>query len=174
MARRFQSSRGVVGRAARRSTSWLTGPQQVNTGLTTVGTVLLWTTGLQIVSDGFTLIRTRGHALLNLAVSDANTSGMSGALGIAVASENAFGAGIAGLMDPFSDSEWDGWLWHSFFRLSGGAGQTSGQQRIDIDSKAMRKIAGLDVIYGVIKPESEAGAVTLNFGADTRMLFKAP
>ena len=49
------------------------------------------------------------------------TDGMSGAVGIAIASENAFGVGVGGLMNPFTDSEWDGWIWYAFFHLNGPA-----------------------------------------------------
>jgi len=99
------------------------------------------------------------------------TDGFGGAIGIAIASENAFGVGAGGLMDPFGDSEWDGWLWHSFFHVNGPATLGSAFARIEIDSKAMRKVAALDVIYGAINPQ-ETGVEVLQVIADTRMLFK--
>jgi len=133
-----------------------------------------WTNGLQILEDGVTLVRTRGEILLRLSTTAGGTTdGMSGAIGIGVASENAFGAGISGIMNPFDDSEWNGWIWHSFFHLNGPATLGSAFQRVEIDSKAMRKIAALDVIYGVIDT-IETGVEVLQVIADTRMLFKLP
>ena len=169
MARRFQSA--LRTRAPRRPTSWLTGPEQVDLSRTIVGNTI-WATGLQILEDGVTLVRTRGQAYIRIAVSAAATDFMSGAMGIAIASENAFGAGVSSLMDPFNDSEWDGWLWHTFFHVGGSTGGTDAVQRFEIDGKAMRKIAALDVIYGVTRIQLEGGTVTAHTGADTRMLFK--
>jgi len=170
MARQFQS-RSRFGQVARRSTSWLTGPQLVSTSISgpanTIGT-----TGLQILEDGTTLVRTRGSVLLRLSTTAGGTTdGMSGAVGIAMGSENAFGAGFASLMHPFNDSEWDGWIFHSFYHLNGPATLGSAFQRIDIDSKAMRKIAALDVLYLAIATV-EVGTEVIQMIADTRMLFK--
>jgi len=172
MARRFQSVSRFPARGARRSTSWLTGPQLVSTATGTVGTIQGFTTGLQILDEGVTLVRTRGEVLFRVTAAAGVGDEMGGAVGIAIASENAFGVGITAIMDPFVDSEWDGWLWHSFFRVGGLVNDGAGFQRIEIDSKAMRKVAALDVLYGVIKVETEIGTVTLVMAADTRMLFK--
>ena len=167
--RSFQVNRG---RSVRRSTSWLTGPNQVIGAVTSVG-IVGWTNGVQILEDGITLIRTRGEVSFRLAVTGGGiTDGVNGAVGIAVASENAFAVGNAGIMDPFTDSEWDGWIWHSFWHVSGAVASAGSFQRLVIDSKAMRKIAALDVLYGVHKVELETGVETLAFQADTRMLFK--
>ena len=170
MARRsqFPPSRG---RVARRSTSWLTGPNLVATAITTA-VLTGFTNGLQILEDGITLVRTRGLISFRLhATGGGSTDGMSGAVGIAVASENAFGAGVTGIMNPFTDSEWDGWIWHSFWNVSGAPADAMSSQRIEIDSKAMRKIAALDVLYGVVTT-NEIGVETAIVKADTRMLFK--
>ena len=170
MARRsqFQGSRAP---APRRYTSWLTGPQLDLTALTAVGNTI-FTSGVQILEDGITLVRTRGEMLLRTSAVGDVAAEMSGAVGIAVASENAFGAGSSSLMEPFGDSEWDGWIWHSFFRVGGLINDGSGVQRIVIDSKAMRKIKALDIVYGAMRVEVESGIVTMQVAADTRMLFK--
>ena len=171
MARRFQSGSNRGARAPRRGTSWLTGPQLDSVARTGVGSTI-WTTGLQILEDGVTLVRTRGQIDFWVEVLAAVSDEMSGAVGIAIASENAFGAGAASLMDAFVDSEWDGWLWHSFFHVGALIGEGMGHQRVEIDSKAMRKISALDVLYGVLSVQIEGGTVTMNVVADTRMLFK--
>ena len=169
MARRSQFQ--PRSNAPRRSTSWLTGPAEVVAVRTTTA-LSGWTTGLQILEDGVTLIRTRGSALIKLVTTAGGTTdGMAGAIGIGVASENAFGVGATAIMDPFNDSEWDGWIWHSFFHVRGALDTEGSVQRIEIDSKAMRKIEALDVIYGALSTV-ETGVEVVAFSADTRQLFK--
>ena len=167
MARQFPSR----SRAPRRSTSWLTGPEQTSRSVSAPG-LIGFASGLQILEDGVTLGRTRGEVLFRLSTTAGGTTdGMSGAIGLGIASENAFGAGI--LMDPFVDSEWDGWIFHSFFHINGPVDAAAASQRIDMDSKAMRKIAALDVIYGAISTV-EVGVEVYQVISDTRMLFKLP
>ena len=145
----------------------------VSTSLSTSG-LAGWTTGFQLLEDGFTLVRTRGEILLRLSTTAGGTTdGFGGAVGIGIANENAFAAGTGSIMDPFDDAEWDGWIWHSFFHVNGPATLGSAFARIEIDSKAMRKIAALDVVYGAVSPE-ETGVEVLQVIADTRMLFKIP
>jgi len=169
MARRSQFP--VRSSRPKRFTSWLDGPLQSVVGIS-ISSIVAWPVGLQILEDGITLVRTRGEALVRLNTTAGGlTDGFSGAIGLAVASENAFGIGVTGLMDPLADAEWDGWLWHHFFHISGPATQGGVFQRIEIDSKAMRKIAALDVIYGVIST-LETGVEIMVSSAETRMLFK--
>ena len=169
MARRSQfPSRSAV---PRRSSAWLTGPALLPNSVSAVVNTI-WDTGLQILEDGVTLIRTRGEMLVRLTTTAGGTTdGIKGAAGIAIASENAFGQSGA-MMDPFADSEWDGWIWHSFYHLSGPAGSVGAAQRLSIDSKAMRKISALDVLYGAVSLGLETGVEVQYSTADTRMLFK--
>ena len=171
MARQSQfRNRGAS--APRRPTSWLTGPALIPTSVSAIGNTI-FSTGLQILEDGVTLVRTRGEVLLRLTTTAGGvTDGVRGAVGIAMASENAFGAGTASLMDPFGDSEWDGWLWHSFFHLAGAPADLGAVQRLDVDSKAMRKVAALDVLYGAVSLGQESGVEVMYMTADTRQLFK--
>ena len=171
MARRSQFPTRIS--APKRKTAWLTGPNLASTSVSS-GVLTGFTNGLQILEDGLTLVRTRGEILLRLSTTAGGTTdGMGGAVGIAIASENAFGVGITGIMNPFDDSEWDGWIFHSFFHFNGPATLGSAFQRIEIDSKAMRKIGALDVLYGAVDT-IETGVEVIQMVSDTRMLFKIP
>ncbi len=169
MARSFRSNRTII--SHKRRVGWDTGPQMDSTSLSTA-TPVIWTTGSIVLVDGVTLVRTRGLITFRTSAVDAVTSGMSGAWGLAIASENAFGVGLSALMNPFDDSGWDGWLAHGFWDVGTEVGGEGGTQRIEIDSKAMRKLKATDVIYGTVDVASETGTVVTGVTANTRMLFK--
>ena len=187
MARSLRKSFGS--HPQRRKTSWNGGPGSgVDGALQTTGAsgAVLWTTGAQVLAEGSTLIRTRGTGMLRLSSADAGSSGFHGAFGIGIANLNAFNAGIASLLTPLADEGWEGWLYHSYFALFGGApiaaaaaqdddqvNATSAAVRFDIDSKAMRKLDLDDVIYGVMDVV-EVGTSVMGFAVNTRMLLKLP
>ena len=158
-------------RSPRRRTSWESGPLLSQVNLSASGAVA-WGTGSQALEDGLTLVRTRGHGLISISSLAAVTDGMRGAVGIAIASENAFGAGVSSLMNPNDDDAWDGWLWHSFFSVSTIIGEGAGVQKFVVDSKAMRKFNETDVIYGIIDVAAETGTVAINLNFQTRLLVK--
>ena len=72
-------------------------------------------------------------------------------------------------------------MWHSFFDIQGISTQSAAEniarnanvdQRIEIDSKAMRKVSNNEILAGVIEPIVEAGVASFNFTADSRTLVK--
>ena len=120
------------------------------------------------------LIRTRGfiHYFLNAAT--AQGDGFFGAVGLGITTGFAFAAGSASCPGPLTESDWDGWFWHSFFDVR--LAETSlfnsfAHQRIEIDSKAMRKLDSQDVIFGMTEV-LESGTAVLEMHGDTRLLVK--
>ncbi len=95
-----------------------------------------------------TVMRTRGliGAQLNLQAAD---NRVLVGLGIIVASSDAAGQGSPALPKPVSDGGAP-WLWHGYLWLAGqgtsDAGEWGQQQRLVIDSKAMRKMKKTEVL----------------------------
>ena len=177
MARRrqFRGSPGV-----RRRTGWEVGVGDIDSILTvTAPSVSIIGNGLVALSDGLTLIRTRGVIQLITTSNDIALGGFTGAFGICIVSEDAFAVGATAVPDPVADSGWDGWLWHQFFSLLQGSvfsaqvSAGSGNLQIEIDSKAMRKMRGEDLLI-LVGEFLESGVASMSVVADTRMLFKLP
>ena len=168
------------GGSNRRKTSWSAGPSQVNLPSITADGAFLWATGSQVLNDGLTMVRVRGSLGVWLEVVNAIGDGFNQvAFGICNVSENAFGIGVTAVPSPLSDVGWDGWLWHKILSPVLGFSVTEGentgtisQLRVDIDSKAMRKLKATDVTIGVGQFLSETGTATLQFLAETRILDK--
>ena len=172
---RLRSQRTFV-RGPRRASSWARGPFGILNNIAT-SEVNLFPTGFQVVDNGITLVRTRGELLVSLLTASATGDGFLVAAGLCVVSENAFNAGVASVPDPLADMDWEGWFWYKTTNLLAAAISPLGNElgatinRIEIDSKAMRKIKSTDVIVGVIGTTENATA-TMNSALDTRMLFK--
>ncbi len=108
-----------------------------------------------------------------------NGDGFLGAVGIALVNSDAFAAGVASVPGPQSDANWDAWMWHSYFdtrvitaTLADGVNGPAASQRIEIDSKAMRKWDLSETLVMVIEG-TEQGTAQIKFNADTRILLKA-
>ncbi len=176
----------------RRKTSWDEGPSSGGIGTEGAGQTLsasgkvLWGVGQNLLADGITLVRTRGQVLAYLTAANSIGSGFYGAMGIALANTEAFLSGVASLLGPWSDANSDGWLWHQFFRLTSGAvidGSNAADAdivnsvcaafRLDLDSKAMRKMEVGQTMYGIIEV-TEVGTAEMTFSAQTRQLAKLP
>ena len=169
------SRSGARGRqGTSRSTSWSLGPNGV-IQRTATGSVI-FAVGAQALSDGNTVIRTRGELLIGLSAATSAVDGYSGAVGICIVTENAFNAGIASIPTPITDIVWDGWLAYQSFasKLYGpDLGRTATVARYQLDSKAMRKIKVTDVMVAVLEA-TEVGSSTLNMSLETRVLVKLP
>ena len=176
-SRRFgRSAHGAS--TARRKTSWGSGPSGVISRTATGSN--LFAVGAQATVAGLTLVRTRGNLLVFLSSIATALDGFSGAIGMAIVSENAFGVGVTAIPTPVTDLAWDGWLYHRFFSVKGvtateadGANAVSAVERIQIDSKAMRKFKETDLLVAVIEG-TEVGGVTFNATLETRTLVKLP
>ena len=165
--------RGFRGRTTKRATAWGVGSQELD-GAMSATSKTLWSSGIVTQDIEVTLIRTRGfvHYFLNAAT--AQGDGFFGAVGLGVTTQLAFNAGSGSIPGPFTQSDWDGWFWHQFFDVR--LAETSlfnsfAHQRIEIDSKAMRKL-GLDLVVFGMTEGIESGTAVLEMHGDPRMLFK--
>jgi len=175
MARRFAGSRFPRGAGSRRKVTWSSGPE----GLVDISATgsFVFPTGAAAVLNDMTIVRTRGELLLTLSSASGAQLGFQYAAGICVVSENAAGVGATAIPAPLTDSFWDGWLWHREGNIQADATATLVNQlgcsvdRIQMDSKAMRKIHLTDVMVGVIEV-IETGTCILRARMVTRVLTK--
>ena len=161
-------------RSPRRTTEWSIGPVDTGSPITGSGD-FIWDTG-SIITQSATVVRIRGLFSIYLKTADAVNSGFVGAVGIGIASTDAFTAGA--LPDPSGDATWP-WIWHSFFdiraitaTLADGVNAGGVFTRMLIDSKAMRKQNPDETLFGSIQVLSESGNATAHFFARTRVLDK--
>ena len=165
-------ARNHVVRAKRRSTKlWLGTAAQGYVTVATATKVLLASTGGFGLGSAGTIIRTRG--LLSIRPTTEGTSvSIDGAFGIAVVSDVARATGITAIPGPFTDDDWSGWLVHQYFTQRYSVNTEVGEDLLDrqyeIDSKAMRKVAGDEAI--VLVGESRQGAVSVL--SHMRLLFQ--
>jgi len=165
----------------KRTVTWDLGPNQLIQPMATA-VKRLWTNGIVLTNEAqVTIVRMRGWAQVQLNLATAAGDGMIGAVGIGIVSANAFAAGIASVPGPDADAEWDGWLWHQYFHIRGVTAQSAGENiarnanadlRIEIDSKAMRKLKSNEVLFGMWETSVETGTASIGVEADVRVLSK--
>jgi len=164
---------------ARRSTAWAIGPADVDGGFSASGSAL-WSVAAAPTQEGLTVVRLRGLVSLTQATAGVALDGFFGAHGICQVTDEALAVGITAVPTPLDDSDWDGWMWHTFFDVrsptatfADGVNAGSVISRIEIDNKAMRKVPiGMNLI-GVTEV-TESGTATCELQAQTRMLVKLP
>ena len=187
MAQRVGFPRGRI-RSQRRKTSWGVGAA-TGTGGTPEGdisssTAVLATLGAAFTLDGITVVRIRGELTAWLKSAAASAEGFACAFGIGLARLPAFTAGVASVPTPLTDDDDEFWLYHRFFGLHApdiiaGSASTDGDAqaatisciRLEVDSKAMRKVDINDVLYGCIET-TEGGTAVMNWTFDSRILVK--
>ncbi len=186
MARSFRGSfRGSPIRTARRSTAWDLGPGgDTTTQRTTTGAAIMGS-GVTALVDGLTLVRTRGEFLAYIQVASAFLNGFSGAFGIGITTAAAFAIGVTAVETPLTDEAWDGWLYHRYFtcyandtvatsvaaETANMVAPTISSVRIEVDSKAMRKVHDETVLYAAVEA-TLVGTATMQLFFNSRMLFK--
>ncbi len=175
-------------RGQRRKTSWALGPKSSTSGGQTsvsASVAQLGGIGASAALDGITVVRIRGEFVFQLLTASALQEGFHGAFGIGLARSPAFTAGIASLPTPITDEFQDNWLYHRYFSCianggisAAGVSLSAGQQdatsaalRVEVDSKAMRKMNIGDVIYCSVEV-IEAGSATGAWAFNSRMLVK--
>ena len=100
---------------SRRRTGWEEGPgSSTLTSFTVSGSAILGS-GLTLLQDGLTLVRSRGSLEARLQAASTIPSGFHCAIGIGVVTADAFGIGITAVPIPISNVDWNGWLFHQFF-----------------------------------------------------------
>ena len=174
MARRNTFQAPILTRSSKRQTIWGLGPES-NGQNASSSQKFLWSNGIILQADSMaTIVRTRGSVLIFLNAVDAAAEGFVGALGLGIVSDEAFAAGAASVPGPLNVPEWPGWIWHSYFHILAAAniGEGTVMQRIEIDSKAMRKIKSGETMIGVAEVEERGDGATMALNAQTRMLFK--
>jgi len=186
MGTRLRSPRSGLIRAPKRLSSWEgsvasgtngSGQTLASSAATLFGTSFLFTSDV-------TIVRQRGEFLAFLESATATADGLFGAIGIAKASTAAVTAGAASVPTPITEESWDGWLYHRYFSLmapapiAGGAAAdgdlsipTTAAVRIEVDSKAMRKIGNLESLYGAIEL-TLIGTASMRVFFNSRMLVK--
>ena len=166
----------VWGRAPRRSVLWSEGPRNTSIqALTAVG-ASAWNLG-QSSGGGVTIMRIRGTFTAWLDLVTAIGDGfINVAAGIGIVSGDAFAAGAGSMPSPLSDPDWD-WLWINYFGAVVGSTVTEefkglAAVRAVVDTKAMRKIAPNETVFGMTEVDTEVGTSSLSYSVMTRMLFK--
>ncbi len=163
--------------SSKRQTAW-----NIGVGGTAVTQIVSSSEGfignaLQPSVEGITIVRIRG--LLDVYQAGAVTAdgdGFWGAVGIGIASFAAVSAAIASVPTPLTDVSSENWLWHSFLSIHDGDTSALSRgpetaQRIDIDSKAMRKFATDQALYAAFEVV-EIGTSGIDLFLQTRTLVK--
>ncbi len=165
MARRLHRS---FSPGKQRLTQWIGPPAQ---GFVTVATTAAVLVDSGSFEEPLTLMRTRGMVSIR-PTSTAATGDFVGAIGMAVVSTEASAAGVASMPEPYTDADWGGWfVWRSFayaWDVTTDIGRAISSWNMEIDSKAMRKIAPNETVVTIA--ESFSGAFAIFDG--TRFLVK--
>jgi len=137
------------GSRSRRRTHWI----GVNGALSTAAStsVLLFTS--QVGHEGETIVRVRGLLTVGLETAASAFDGYFGAFGMAIVTSAAAAAGVGSLPTPITEEGWDGWLLHRYFAIERtlGAGSPGEYDRLQLDSKAMRKANEDEALVGVVE-----------------------
>ena len=176
MARRYQLS-APRGQAPRRATDWIGG---INVAANTTAIAA----GVSQIVASFdsrtnasvswpcTVVRARGYLTVSAGASNASLNAQ-GAFGMCIVNGEAFDAGAAAIISPWTEAFDDRWFYHTYWswdllRTAAGENIYSGFQHV-IDSKAMRKFENGDVIVWMIE---NASADPAEFQVNIRTLLK--
>ena len=165
--------------AGRRKVSWSKGPLGTVSGIVT-GSSNLFPTAAQATLDDLTVIRCRGELILYLTVAGgAASEGFRWAFGMCNVTENAAGVGVTAIPDPIADAGWDGWFVFAQGNLTTRLaaledGSLLEMQRVEIDSKAMRKTHLTDTIVAVLGTSEAGDGSSMDAKLITRILDKLP
>jgi len=174
-------------RSQRRKSSWDAGPASTGTGgVQTISTTAstLMGVGQLAGEDGLTVVRIRGELLLYLDSATAGVNGLHGAFGIGVIGAPAFTAGVGSVPTPITEADWNGWMYYQNFAIMSAApldGGVSADQdsinarsavaRIQVDTKAMRKIGLNEIVFAAIDT-TLVGTASMRVFFNSRMLAK--
>ena len=179
MPRRVATNRGSFVRGPRRQTRWVGS----TVALTQFGTIpaaskVLFgqetAAALEAIGVPLTLVRTRGQFSYKSDQQVANEEQI-GAVGLAIVSETARGAGAASIPGPQTDSDWDGWFYwsplYASFSLASAVGFAFDEAHTTVvDSKAMRKINDDEAVVFMV--ENNHATHGFEFALNIRSLYK--
>ena len=150
-----------------------TGIDLANSNITANGKVV--GNGVSFTSQS-TLLRTRGFVSASFDATQQVGDQMAITFGLAVVSADASAAGAASVPGPSGDIEYP-WLWWGAMFLqstlaSGVNAWGTSAQRLEVDSKAMRRVTSLQTLLWVAEATISSGApvTSLTFG-ETRVLI---
>ena len=176
--RRGFPRQGLSARGPRRKTAWGIGPGGDGVvSITGVGSTLIGA-GAASTLEGSTVVRLRGHLLIQANTAVGTQDHMTGAFGIGIVQNTAFTAGIASVPTPVTESSDENWLFHQFFSIAPPAGGetwadgVSSALRMDVDTKAMRHFDSDRILYAAVEIGAENGTVGLAVYFDSRVLVK--
>jgi len=121
-----------------------------------------------------TLVRMRGRFIAHVGGAAGVGAELRWGAGIYLATTRALAAGVTAILRPISDGNSDEWIWWNtgLVDLETAADSTGlATQRVEIDSKAMRKVGQNKVLVGVVENIS-AGGQSLDSSMGIRCLFK--
>ena len=163
----------------RRRVGWDDGTGGVPAQAVTGSTVAFVGNAVSVLTDGTTLVRTRGQLDVFLAGYSAAGDGYQGAFGIGVTTLAAVTVGITAVPTPITEQTWDGWLYWTPISVHGGEATAGDKdfgpahQRTIVDSKAMRKLKEDQSLFAVWEV-TEIGTATAHIFWDSRCLYKLP
>ncbi len=130
-----------------------------------VATATLGAVGLQ-ASFANTILRSRGTVFCELDATAVNERVIV-MHGLILVSENAFQAGAASVPHPFTDTD-DDWIWTGQTVVSSGeetaVNENSLFDRVEVDSKAMRKVKSGEVyvfVSEIAQSQDQGGSVNI-------------
>jgi len=157
----------------KRATFWGRSPADTVVTSLAAGAAVLDSTAVPIV-QGETIVRTRGHIAIQ---SDQLSGGenLVGAVGMAIASDEAVAVGVGSLPTPYTDSDSELWFMHEFFSHSFKFTDATGWQEQGFsiwkfDSKAMRKMESSQTLIVVV--ENGTASFGLQYFLNYAVLFK--
>ena len=171
MARRSFAPRGAVRTAAKRKSSWIQYQFVTQSQTATGGSLIFILNTAALALRPFTIIRT--HFVVSLASDQAAAQeDQFASFGMAVVSLQAAAVGVSAIPTPFTDMASDLWFVHRnmISDESSLADNPKPSLKVDIDSKAMRKVdIGQDV---VVVWEFGSGGDGSSIAVAGRMLVK--
>ena len=151
--------RGGFPRTRRRQTHWAEMAGATTLSATTATLLAVSQAG----HEGETVARLRGLCAVTLETGASVDDGFFGAIGFAIVTSAAAAAGVASIPTPITEAGWDGWFLHRYFDVRTGtsAADGSGFARLELDSKAMRKVNEDEAIVMVSEVIEDGTAVAV-------------
>ena len=170
-------ARRRIVQSQRRPTSWLGGRSDAysTVAANTTAPVVLVSESLFQTFPEPTIVRIRGIFSVYLTSSAATTSSVTFTAGLALLTSRALLA--ANVPRPGTEIDYDGWMWWTAGHFTNhnvtvDYGSPHVAQRIEIDSKAMRKVSNDEALVCVVQTENSVGSESIKVALSARVLVK--